>query len=51
MVTVVILIPTKLILGDILGMKLKIALWSTAFSVMIVAIGVFIGWAERQKHR
>ena len=51
MAPVGILMPTKLITGDVPGMMLKIALWSLAFSVMIAAIGVFIGWAEGQNHR
>ena len=51
MVPVLILISTKLITGDVPGMMLKAGLWSMAFSVMIAAIGVFIGWAEGQKHR
>jgi hypothetical protein len=51
MVPMVILTPTKLITGDVPGMMLKAGLWSMAFSVMIAAIGEFIGWAEGQKHR
>ena len=51
MVPMVILIPTNLKTGDIPGMMLKAGLWSTAFSLTVAAIGVFIGWAEGQKHR
>ena len=51
MVPMVILIPTKLITGDVPGMMLKADLWSMAFSVMIAAIGVFTCWAEGQRNR
>ena len=51
MVPVIILIPTKLLTGDIPGMMLKTGLWSMAFSLTVAAIGVFIGWAEGQRRR
>ena len=51
MVPVVILIPAKLITGDIPGMMLKAGLWSMAFRLTVAATGAFIGWAEGQKRR
>ena len=51
MVPIVILTPTKLKMGDAPGMMLRVGLWTMAFSLMVAAAGVFIGWAEGQKRR
>ena len=51
MVQVIVLTPTKLITGDVLGMILKACLWSMAFSLMVAAIGVFIGRPEGLSRR
>ena len=51
MIPVVVLTPTKLMIGDVPGMMFKAGLWSMAFSVMIAAIGVFIGWVEGRTRR
>ena len=51
MVPIVILTPTKLILGDVPGMMLKAALWSMAFSAAPASLSVFIAWAGGQIHR
>ena len=51
MVPVIVLTPTKLILGDIPAMMLKVGLWGMAFSAAPARPSVFIAWAEGKIHR
>ena len=50
-VPVIVLIPAKLITGDVPGLMFKADLWSMAHSLMVAAAGVFTCWVKGKKRR